>query len=348
MIRFLTVPLLSLSLALSPFSDGLAEEVDVFTGEAVVADQGAGERRNALPGALEHVLQKYGGMRELDEVEGIETALEGASSLLLTFYYRNVEREQADGSVQNELRLVAKFSPPEVEEMARTLGLPLWQADRNPLEIWVVIDNGRERQVMPLETAYVRDTLDDAARWRGQPLRWPEPDEEGMYPVDMQLLWGGYTEDLAGPTGVGVLILAARREGLEWSVRSNLGFGGENHSFRVRDLDLEAALVDGMQQAVDQVARISAIAATDLGTWRQEIVVGGIGSGEDYGACLAYLQGLGVVSRIDVVSARPDEVTFDLELSALPQYLLDALAVGGLLEPGESENHYVFRGEGNE
>ena len=135
MIRFLPPPLLSLMLALFPFSDVFAVEVDVFTGEAVVADQGAGERRRALPRALEHVLQKYGGVRELGEVEGMDVALEGASSIMLTFYYRNVEREQADGSVLNELRLVAKFSPPEVEELARTLGLPLWQADRRPTEL---------------------------------------------------------------------------------------------------------------------------------------------------------------------------------------------------------------------
>ena len=101
-----------------------------------------------------------------------------------------------------------------------------------------------------------------------------------------------------------------------------------------------------MQQAIDQVARISAIAATDLGTWRQELVVGGIRSAADYSACLAYLQGLGVVSGITVVSARPAEVTFDLELSALPQYLLEALDADGLMEPGESENHFLFRGEG--
>ena len=70
---------------------------------------------------------------------------------------------------------------------------------------------GRAREVLPLELAYVRDVLDDVARGRGQPLTWPLPDDDGMYPVDMQLLWGGYTEELASATGVGVLILAARR-----------------------------------------------------------------------------------------------------------------------------------------
>ena len=81
------------------------------------------------------------------------------------------------------------------------MGLPFWQPDRKPTEIWVVVDNGLRREVMPVELAYVRDALDETAFQRGFPLNWPQPDEEGMYPVDMQLLWGGYTEDLASLAG---------------------------------------------------------------------------------------------------------------------------------------------------
>ena len=120
--------------------------------------------------------------------------------------------------------------------------LPLWRSARPALEVWVVVDDGRGRTVMPLELDYLQDALGDVAQGRGQPLLWPRPDEDGMYPVDMQLLWGGYTEELASATGVGVLILAARREGVEWGVRANLGFRGEHLSSRLRDIDLERAL----------------------------------------------------------------------------------------------------------
>lgn len=339
MIRFL----LLLSLMLLPVSAAFAVEVDVYTGETVVADQGAREKARGLPLAFEHVLQKYSGVRQFDDYPQVEPALETASSMLVTFYYRNVEQTQADGSSLNELRLVAKFSPPRVDELARSLALPLWQPDRNPLEVWVVVDNGRQRQVMPLEIAYVQESLDATAERRGQPLTWPLPDEEGIYPVDMQLLWGGYTEDLASLNGVGVLILAARREGLEWGVRANLGYGGDNWAWRIQDRDLETGLVEGLQKAIDQVALSSAIGASDLGTWRYELTVTGLRSAVDYQQCLAYLQGIGTVDHVAVVSASPSTVTFRLALNALPRYLEETFEGGSVLEAGEMENTFIFQ-----
>jgi hypothetical protein len=291
------------------------------------------------------VLQKYSGLRQFDEYPEVSQALENAESILITFYYRNVDLVQADGSTRQELRLLAEFSGPEVEALARSLQLPLWQPDRNPVETWVVVDNGRERQVMPLEIAYMQESLDAVAERRGQPLAWPEPDEEGMYPVDMQLLWGGYTEDLASLTGVGVLILSARREGVEWGVRANLGYGGENRAWRFQDIDLESALAEGLQQAIDQVARSSAIVATDLGSWSHELTVTGLGSALDYQSCLGYLQGIGVVDSVSVLSAKPATVTFRLELNALPEYLEKAFEGESVLEISDTGDTFVFRGK---
>lgn len=341
MIRFL----LLLALTLLPLSGSFAAGVDVYMGEAVVEDQGNNERQRAMPLALRHVLARYSGARDIEDSPGLEAAMESASSILVTYYYRNVRLGQADGSTKDELRLLAKFSSQDVDELARSLGLAYWQPDRNPLEVWVVVDDGRVRQVLPLEIAYVRELLDDTANRRGQPLDWPEPDEEGMYPVDMQLLWGGYTEDLASLHGVGVLILAARREGREWMVRSNLGFGGENWAWRNRNLDLDAALVAGMQLAIDQVAASNAISASDLGTWRHQLTVEGLSSASDYQACLAYLQGFDIVDSVSVVSARPASVTFELQMSALPRYLEESFEADGVIEPSGNGAGFKFAGD---
>jgi hypothetical protein len=341
MIRFL----LLLSLTLLPLSGGFAAEVDVYMGEAVVEDQSERERQRALPKALRQALSRYSGVRETQELPGFEAASESAASILVTSYYRSVQRIQADGSTLDEQRLVARFFPRGMDELARSLGLPLWQPGRNPLEVWVVIDDGRERRILPLEFAYLRTSLDEEAEQRGQPLFWPEPDEEGMYPVDMQLLWGGYTEDLASLNGVGVLILAARREGFEWMVRTNLGFGGENRAWRNRNLDLETALVDGMHQAIDQVALLSAIQASDLGTWQYQLTIGGLRNASDYQVCLAYLQAIGIVDSVSVVSARPETVTFELQLSALPRHLEESFEADAVLQPGENGAQFDFVGD---
>ena len=319
-----------------------AAEIDIYTGEAVVASKQAGDRRRALPLALANVLQKLSGLRSFEDYPQVKPALGVASSILVSFYYRNIETVFADGSEGDELRLVAKFSENSVDELVRTLQLPLWQTERDPTDIWVVVDNGLDRRIMPVEFAYTWEAMAEVAASRGLPVNWPEADEEGRYLIDAQLLWGGYTEDLGIGHGASAMIVAARREGLEWSVRSNLTYGKENWTWRIQDINLQAALTQSMQEAIDLVAAANSIAASDLGTQVHELTVAGLEDADDYWRCVSYLQQLSVVNQVSVVSAQPGNVTFRLELNALPQYLEETLLGGRFLEFDKEELTYFL------
>jgi hypothetical protein len=334
--------LLLLLLIILPLSTSQAAPADLYYGEIAVDDQSASERRRALPLALEHVFQKLSGLRQFEDYPLLQPTLSEASSILLTFYYRNARVLLADGSEEEELRLVAHFSEKDVDERVRELQLPLWQPERKPTVVWFVVDNGVDRLIMPLEFLYARSSMEEAARIRGLPIAWPSPDEEGNYPVDLQLLWGGYTEDLAEQDGDGVMILAARREGMEWGVRANLSFSGEHWAWRLNDIDLQAALTEGIHQAVDRIAAANAIAASDLGNWVSEITVAGLRGARDYQRCLEYLEGINVVEHVAVIAAKSPDVTFSLQLNAMPRYLEESLAAGGFLEWVESDQKYLL------
>lgn len=206
---------------------------------------------------------------------------------------------------------------------------------------WVVVDNGLDRRIMPVEYDYVWKSIDSVAQQRGLPLKWPAPDADGKFDVDDQLLWGGYTEDLVMEAGTGVMIAAARREGLEWSIRMNVSYGGENWTWRIQDIDLQTALIEGAHQSIDLIASTHAIAPADLGIWNHQIEVSGVNSAAQYERCLAYLQELSIVNQVAVVSARQNRIVFNLELSAVPTYLQEVLADGGVLETGEDAESYV-------
>jgi hypothetical protein len=293
-----------------------------------------------LPLALEQVLRKLSGLPQFADRALVEPALGRAPSILLSYHYRNVTLPRPDAGEAAELRLVARFSRPEVDELARALQLPLWRPERPALEAWLIIDEDGERRVLPLEFMDVMESMTDVAAGRGLALEWPQPGPEGEYGVDAQLLWGGYTEDLATPGGKGVMIAAARREGPQWGVRINLGYQGQHLAWRLEDIDLHAALTAAVHQAVDQIAAANTIAAGDLGSWQQEVTVGGLRSGADYQRLLAYLQGLSEVEGVSVVSARPAAVTFRLALRALPKYFEEAVAAGGVVEWVESQSQY--------
>jgi hypothetical protein len=337
--RTLAIYLTSVLLALGP---AIAAGADLYSGEVVVAGKEAAERRQALPATLAHVLQKLSGLRHFDEHPLVEPSLQNASSMLVSFHYRSVERVQADGSPVEELKLVARYDSNRIDELTRSLQLPLWPPERAPLEIWVVIDDSLGRRIFPVEFAYAWESMSEVAEARGLGVEWPLPDETGVFAVDTQLLWGGYTEEIYREPGHGVLIAAARREGLEWSVRLNLEHGEQVRAWRLQDIDLQAALQEAMHQAVDLIAADDVIAASDLGHWVHEITVTGIAGPEDYRRVLAFLQQVSVARRVSVLSAAAGQVTFRAELSALPRYLLESLEAAAMFEFDPEAEAYVL------
>ena len=147
------------------------------------------------------VLGKLSGLRELDQNEEVVDAVGYARSLVISFHYEQVEAEpgtaqSGNHNSQEQTLLAVRFAQEGTDELLQALQLPRWRSGRPPLEVWVLIDDGLARRVMPLEYEYLRNPLDQVSWERALPLDWPRPDEEGNYGVDVQLLWGGYTDEL--------------------------------------------------------------------------------------------------------------------------------------------------------
>ena len=331
-----------LFLMFSFVSTGQAASANLYVGEAPVESQQASERRKAMPLALLQVLQKLSGLRFFDDYPLVADSLNDAEQLLVSFHYRNDEQSLSDGATGDNLKLVARFSEPAVNDLVQSLQLPLWRPERAPTEVWVIIDNGLDRQILPMEFQYAWDAMDAVAADRGLPISWPIADEDGQYPVDKQLLWGGYTEDLVGAGRGGVLVAAARREGPEWSVRLNLAYKQQNWTWRNRDVDLQFLLMETLEQAADYVSAANTIAASDRGRMIYALTVNGIGSADAYARCLDYLQNLSVVNRVSVESAQAGQVRYLVELNALPQYLEETLDLGRVLEPTDEDSVYLL------
>jgi hypothetical protein len=162
-----------------------------------------------------------------------------------------------------------------VDQLVQTLQLPLWKPERKPLTTWFVVDDVGRRTIMPIELEYAWEGMAAVAEERGLPLIRPQPDAEGQYGVDEQLLWGGYTEELAAQGATDVLIIAARREGNEWNARMNLEYAGQSWSWRNRDTAVELALAEGMHTTVTNIAAGNSISAADQGSWSVAVTVAG-------------------------------------------------------------------------
>lgn len=326
-----------------------AQVPDLYTGSVPVENQSPAAREDAFPLALIQVLGKLSGLRNLDQNPEIVDAVEYARSLVISFHYEQVERMDDDAGASQEVPsgqtlLAVRFSQPGTDELVKAMQLPRWRAERAPLLVWLLIDDGLGRQVMPLEYQYLRNPLDRAATNRGLKLQWPQADEEGNYAVDVQLLWGGYTEQPENETdSQNVLIIAARREGPEWSTRQILNYGGENWSWRSQNINLEQGLTEAVNVVVDEISAVQAISASEQGSWIHRITVGGLASGDDYIRCLEYLESLSVVDEVAVAAADPLAVSMVLVLNAAPEYFQQVLKGDAVLESEDGSSHYVLQ-----
>jgi len=347
-----------LKLALILFSSSLLHDVmaqapstpsvSLYTGETPVADQSAKELERGMPLALAEVLHKLSGIRNLEEQPGLDpeavkARLGEARSMAVTFYYRNRNVLLPDGTTTPELRMVAEFSRAAVDRLAQELQLPLWKPERKPLTVWLVVDDGTERAIFPIELEYAWGAMESVAQTRGLPLVRPQPGPEGQYGVDEQLLWGGYTEELTAAGMTDVLVIAARREGPEWNARMNLEYQGKSWTWRSRDIAIETALAEGMHMAVTEIANAHSIAAADRGSSSLEITVTGVQNASDYARCLAYLEKVSVVESVRVRRAGPGRVYFELGLNALPEHFSDAVAEDGVLVPLATDGEYSLQ-----
>jgi len=302
-----------------------ASPADLYSGEVAVASQTEEDRNQALPEALMQVLQKLSGERELPASTALDEALDNAPRYLRSYRYARVDLLSADGTVSQELRLVAQFMQAEVDRIVQEAGLPRWRQERPSVQLWVV-------------------SMQDVAARRGLPVSWPDLDPEAMQLVDMSLVWGGFTDYLVerGAPEDGVAIVAARREGPQWGVRWNLASGDQTWTWQTSDIDLQNAMAEGIQQMADDIAAANTIAASDQGVWSVDIDIGGLNDAGAYTTCLNYLQNLSLVNDVEVLGANPGRVQFRLQLNASADHLAETFRQGLVLVPAAALSGYDY------
>lgn len=317
---------------------------DLYTGEVAVVGQGEKERKEVVPEALIRVLQKLSGKRDLPISPSLDDALLNADSMLLSFEYKNVDRVDPEGNVSQELRLAARFMQPEVDRLVRQLGLPRWQHERPAVQIWAILDEDRNREIKPVEYEYAWQAIEDVAAMRGLPVTWPDLDEEEIQLIDTSLVWGGFTDYLVerGAPGDGVVIVSARREGPQWSLRWSLSAGEQHWNWRSEDRELMFALVSGVHRMADELSTANAIFASEQGEWSVDVTVAELRGAVDYTACLEYLQNTSLVTAVEVLGAEPGRVHFRLQLNAAPEYLSEVFDRGSVLLSSRKGNEFEY------
>lgn len=323
------------------FTGTSTQAVDLYTGEVPVEDQSSRARQHAMREALAQVLVKLTGDPSAPEREAIQGYLASAPQYVQQFQYRTELRPapEQDEPPTRVLLLSARFDPSTMESILREAELPLWGQQRPTVLVWLVKQEGRERQLVGLDDPVLSSAIERAAHRRGLPVLFPLLDLTDQQALPQREIWGGFTEPVAKASeryGTETFLLS-RLSGDEgrWHARWTLYHGGREMPFETGGEAPEEALEAGVDRAATLLGRRFAVPVTERAGSRVLVAISGVRSVTDFDRVLDYLSGLSIVQRVQPEAAKADRLSVDVWLTAGLDRLDQAVGIGQVLAPAE-------------
>ena len=102
------------------------------------------------------------------------------------------------------------------------------------------------------------------------------------------------------------------------------------------------ALSEGIHRMTDQLAASNAISVSEQGQASVEFAIGGLNGANAYVRCLEYLNGISLVTAVEILAAKPGQVHFRLQLNAPYERLVEAFYRGSVLSPSRAGSNYDY------
>lgn len=322
----------------------MAEQiVQVYRAEALVASQSQAERNSATRGSLGEVIWRVTGDSAALDHPNVREALNQAQRYLYEYSYASTdELLEVEGKSVRATKLVLKFSSQTIEKLLRDSGLPLWPANRPKLLVWQIMTDaaGVTHRVLEDEA---RKALYDQAALRGLPLLLPMHDFEDNIALGSDSLWNMDEESIRAASERykpdAILIGRYRQEasGL-WRANWQLLHASANQQFDTQSAEVPSLFVQAINTTADYFARLYAINPGEGGAGAVVIRVGDVRDFVTYKKVQRYLEGLAMVSRVEVVTAQQDRLLIRLHTEGDLPLLLSTLELGKKLFPVVSES----------
>jgi hypothetical protein len=183
LILILTIPYLFLTtLALA------AEVPNLYTGKILVNDKTQKTRVKAHRWAIEQVLSKVSGDKNILANDQIKRVVEYQSAnYIKSFAFKTDE--------QGRTFLVDEFYQSKIDKLIKSVGAPIWGRRRPSTLIWLVIEEGSSRSIIELEQyPQLSEILSQSSDDRGLPVLLPlmdTIDKDAVYSSDVWARFDG-------------------------------------------------------------------------------------------------------------------------------------------------------------
>lgn len=302
-----------------------AEDVQwLYQVEVPVVSQSVADRKAAAGLALTEVLQRVSGQAALPDSTQLRLAVSQPDRYYDQFRY---QRSDIDGSPV----LRVDFSAPAVNDLSKSLELPLWWANRPRIILWSLDQGGGVISTQDLEFA---QALQLRARQRGVPLVLPVADESGAIDVSTRAIQQSDFDALSAYSlrYQAELIAVGKVTGTPGNLAGRwlMKLAGRTRILSTRGAD--AAQVGA--QLADKLADMLAARFAVVGTAGEiKVLVAGVSDPRQYAALLQYLGSLAFVDDTLVTALAGGQITLALQTQASQDKFLQLVAVDGLLVP---------------
>lgn len=164
-----------------------ADEVkDLYTGKILVTDKSQATRVKAHRWAIEQVLTKVTGSRDILENKTVQYEIRvKTANYIKSFTF--------DTDSQNRTFLIDKFDQTKIDQLIRNVGAAIWGQRRPRVAIWLVVEEGMTRRIVnSTDYPQISEVILQSAENRGLPSVIPDMDEKDKQAVFTSDIWAKF------------------------------------------------------------------------------------------------------------------------------------------------------------
>ena len=324
----------------------------LYTMKIPVKSQSAGERKHALPDALEQTLIKVSGNSEISENETIAAALAKPESLLTNYTYTN--QRQRDSL---PLLLTVNFDPEQINALLKHSGQGIWSQERSLTIVWLAIDRGNEKQLLAADSVSKLPTeMQHMANARGLPIIFPLLDLVDMEQVSLNDVMAPFPWNISQASKrykseaelIGKLYQVVNEADgkSQWHGQWLLLQNGAKLNWQTKGETQEVVIRQMINEMADAMGRQYAVTYSPSRKHHLTVAIFGIKDLADYGKVSKYLRGLSQVSKLELQSLEKDRAIFDLSIMGADTGLVAMIDEQKVLQPVVGEQtraHLSYR-----
>ncbi|MGH8119637.1 MAG: DUF2066 domain-containing protein [Gammaproteobacteria bacterium] len=310
----------------------------LYEAEVPVPDQSSASQKQATASALQSVLVKLTGDREVRGRAGTAGLLEHPEQYVQQYKFQKkpvIRNNQL--SLAEQLYLWVSFNADILDKALRDNSISQWGKVRPATLIWLVTQQGQERKFVDLEDEQGFTTvLDSHAQRRGIPVMHPLLDNQDRLTVKETDVVGGFPEPLRQAsqryTPDAILIGNITSHTGSWEGHWTALINNEPISWTATGDAGESVLRAGIDRLADELAARFVQAPAIAGEADVEIVVKDINDFDQYSKVLKYLRTLNSVIDVEVRSVEPGSVSYAVTASGGELAVVRAIELGKTLE----------------